>query len=309
MNDPKYQHLRTQQNAWADNQNADQKNGDANWGKGSKNSGSRPASETSGSRRRKDEAWENRSKKTEAGWGDDNKKPASNGWADDKKSADNGWGDDNKKSANNGRGGTPAASPKINAWNDGNKSKAHVTSALPKIEEDEEDFQPKFKPYWAIWNNPAKNSKFLHPPNSNPNVSIRREPRDPYIYPAEETPKLPADVAEKRGINRAITTGKGAPYVHRCERPQYLDTVQKPYAVFSFKYRSKEVLEEMLGKNLDDEMAKVEEVGAKANLMTMSRVQLVEELYKLKVSSPRSESKSGGSAAGASRPASRNNAW
>ena len=40
-------------------------------------------------------------------------------------------------------------------------------------------------------------------------------------------------------MSHQVKAGRGAMYQHTLGRPEYLDSMEKPYAVFVFKYRSK----------------------------------------------------------------------
>lgn len=132
------------------------------------------------------------------------------------------------------------------------------------------DPQPKpvIKPYWSEW---TKNPVTIKP---------KVQPREVYEYPALPLPTLPAGKAEK-GITQAVHAGRGANYAHKLYRPEYLDSMSKPYAVFTFHYRSKPVLESILRHKIDDSNigeAKVE--AKKHDLYGKTKEELVEALMK-----------------------------
>ncbi|KAI5239847.1 hypothetical protein E4T43_06546 [Aureobasidium subglaciale] len=129
---------------------------------------------------------------------------------------------------------------------------------------DESDGIPA-KSYWNDW-------------NKRPALSGPRLTRDLYITPEEPLPLVPKQAARSKHVEHQVKTGKGAQYLHLCARPEYLDSMKQPYAVFTFKYRSKRVIEKKFkvaikeeGKNL---MAKIAD---------MSKDELAGELFRLRV--------------------------
>lgn len=133
---------------------------------------------------------------------------------------------------------------------------------------DDPSIQPK--PYWSDWNK--------RPVNNGPHPS-RRDLM--YIAPEDPLPSVPKAVARSKHLEHQVKTGKGAQYLHLCARPEYLDSMQKPYAVFTFKYRSKRVIEKKFKITIKEEGEHL-----KAKLADMSKDELAEELYRLRVSLP-----------------------
>lgn len=133
---------------------------------------------------------------------------------------------------------------------------------------DDPSIQPK--PYWSDWNK--------RPVNNGPHPS-RRDLM--YIAPEDPLPSVPKAVARSKHVEHQVKTGKGAQYLHLCARPEYLDSMQKPYAVFTFKYRSKRVIEKKFKIAIKEEGEHL-----KAKLADMSKDELAEELYRLRVSIP-----------------------
>lgn len=130
------------------------------------------------------------------------------------------------------------------------------------------------KPYWSDWKK-APETLILEA------SQIKRvKAHTPYIAPAESLPPVPQDEVEKRKLQHQVRAGQAAPYSHLCAKPEYLDAMTQPYAVFSFKYRSKKVIEEMFNVRIKDDG-----VHIKAKYADMARDELVEELVRLKVSS------------------------
>ncbi|KAI4917563.1 uncharacterized protein J4E92_008957 [Alternaria infectoria] len=81
------------------------------------------------------------------------------------------------------------------------------------------------------------------PSTSTPkNVLHHSSPNDTYIAPAEPRLTISKSTSSKSGIEHAVRAGKATEYGHVVGRPEYLDRLEKPYAVFRFKYRSEGVL-------------------------------------------------------------------
>ena len=89
------------------------------------------------------------------------------------------------------------------------------------------------------------------PPETNPQRPLPPSPsthQPPNIPPGEkESPSK--IVAPKPNLAHHIRTGTPRPYGHAIARPDYIDSLEAPYAVFRFKYRSVGVLERMFGRD------------------------------------------------------------
>ncbi|RYN56672.1 hypothetical protein AA0114_g2723 [Alternaria tenuissima] len=74
-------------------------------------------------------------------------------------------------------------------------------------------------------------------------------------YIAPELPRLTISqrTSTAKGIEHAVRPGRATHYGHAVGRPQYLDGLDEPYAVFRFKYRSVSVLRGMFGRAVGDE--------------------------------------------------------
>ncbi|KAH0008907.1 hypothetical protein KCU78_g11008, partial [Aureobasidium melanogenum] len=129
------------------------------------------------------------------------------------------------------------------------------------------------KPYWNDW-------------NKRPTLSSYRPPRALYIAPEEPMPLVPKQAARAKHVEHQVKTGKGAPYLHLCARPEYLDSMQQPYAVFTFKYRSKKVIEKKFKIEIKEEGK-----ALKAKLADMSKDELADELFKLRMARESSSTK------------------
>jgi hypothetical protein len=131
---------------------------------------------------------------------------------------------------------------------------------------DEPDHSINPKPYWNDW-------------NKRPSIPSSRPTRNLYIAPEEPMPLVPKQVARAKHVEHQVKTGKGAQYLHLCARPEYLDSMKQPYAVFTFKYRSKRSIEKKFKIEIKDEGK-----ALKAKLADMSKDELAEELFRLRVS-------------------------
>lgn len=133
----------------------------------------------------------------------------------------------------------------------------------------------------------------LHPndskaSNSKTNIHQTPIPRTPYVYPPTQAPHLPSAALGDR--SHGVRAGKGAEYTHATLRPKYLDTMERPYAVFVFEYRSVEKLGQILGhrgEELRSDMEKVQEEVGMGVLMNLPKEKLVEELLRAKENAAR----------------------
>ena len=233
-----------QAGTWESNQQDN--NADAGWG-------GTPSNQGGGSKR--DTGSQRASQKGGQGnhWG--NQSSQGGGWEaqSNKSQANNsGWGNNNQKSnASGSRSGGRDADRESLASNPTNF----------------------IKPYWKDWNKPATGS---------PDLGRRREvAREVYTYPAEKLPAIPE--GKVSAATHGVQTGRGAEYSHHCNRPVYIDSMDKPYAVFSFKYRSKEKLKQITRlnvKTVDDDIKAVQNQMQKDKLMQMPKDQLIEQLMK-----------------------------
>lgn len=122
------------------------------------------------------------------------------------------------------------------------------------------------KSYWNDW-------------NKRPAITSSRPTRNLYLAPEEPLPLVPKQAARSKHIEHQVKTGKGAQYLHLCARPEYLDSMKQPYAVFTFKYRSKRFIEKKFKIEIKEEGK-----ALKAKLADMSKDELAEELFRLRVS-------------------------
>jgi hypothetical protein len=131
------------------------------------------------------------------------------------------------------------------------------------------------QPYFQAWRGNGQT------PAQKP---LPRQPREPYTYGPAPTPHLPADRVGNR--SHGVRAGRGADYSHKVCHPKYLDTVDDPYAVFVFNYRSAEELEHMFRYDVKGDLASIAEEVGRGVLMNLPREKLVEELMKAQAQAP-----------------------
>jgi hypothetical protein len=117
-------------------------------------------------------------------------------------------------------------------------------------------------------------------------------PRDPYIYPAEQPPAVPK--GHKREVKYSVQIGKGVEYLHNLGTPEYLDTMDNPFAVFTFKYRSAEELQKLVGKGVQDDLRTLTEKIRRQQLLKLPRGELVEQLMRSKTHEASNSARSDG---------------
>ncbi|KAI4086383.1 MAG: hypothetical protein LQ344_007608 [Seirophora lacunosa] len=123
-------------------------------------------------------------------------------------------------------------------------------------------------------------------------------PRLPDLQPVATAP-APAPVPPPQPVESAnhsyqVHSGEPTLYQHKTASPKYIDTHEKPYAIFIFRYRTKAILEKILNTTIPDS-----EDVEKAKLASLSKEELIAEVIKIK-SRPTSTAPS-------SAPASNNN--
>lgn len=226
-----------------------------------------------------------RNDQSKQGWGGSQKKSSTQ-----QSNKDNAWNDnkgDQTQTGNNQGWGAPGGSNNAcdNGWGGDSRQKSKSRSVQTAIKVQNEEPKAYIKPYWKDWNRPFSRSE-----SSEPNTKKKRdEPREVYNYPASTLPAVPDK--EAKDASHGIQTSRGADYSHKCRKPIYIDTMEHPYAVFSFKYRSKEALEKILKLKIDEvDVQKVQEQVEKDRLMTMPKHKLIEELMD-KRAPPKSVSK------------------
>ncbi|KAF2132884.1 hypothetical protein P153DRAFT_393828 [Dothidotthia symphoricarpi CBS 119687] len=220
--------------------------GESSWGSGGGGGGDGDGAKTASMRGGRESSW-GESADQNYGWGDDNGKDNDN---------DNGWGTSNVEAE---------AEPKHE--NTQPPPTAIHTSKWPS---------PPDNPASSTWATqattptaarPAKQKKRSTaavipdplPPASHPSKPPKQFP--PKILPLPPTipnpspspnwrfpPPPPSSPSPHAGPHHEVRTGAATKYGHVIGRPAYVDGLDRPYAVFRFKYRSREVLGGMFGR-------------------------------------------------------------
>lgn len=124
-------------------------------------------------------------------------------------------------------------------------SKRHTSKSLSKYRQ--VSSAALAKPHWQFPPNPPK--KTLRPlTNENASEQSGRTRRIPSV-PSEPLYKVPKSTADEKGVEHQVLAGPGTAYGHAISRPEYMDRLDKPYAVFRFKYRSRSVVKSMFGND------------------------------------------------------------
>ncbi|KAI9657203.1 MAG: hypothetical protein M1829_006949 [Trizodia sp. TS-e1964] len=126
---------------------------------------------------------------------------------------------------------------------------------------------PTSKPYWNMWC------------KSRPGSTMAD---DVYIGAEDPPTPVPIDMIPDESISHQVRSGKPALYSHRPTRPQYMDNIESPYAVFIFKYRSIDALENLLGITVPETIVDPIE-SEKQRLLAMSKDDIINEMLKIQV--------------------------
>ncbi|KAL8790833.1 MAG: hypothetical protein Q9213_000457 [Squamulea squamosa] len=95
--------------------------------------------------------------------------------------------------------------------------------------------------------------------------------------PVVEGPAPTSGPVKSSNIPNHIQRGSPALYQHKTASPRYIDTHDKPYASFIFKYQPKAIIEQMLNLTIPD----TDEME-KAKLAHLSKEELIEQVIKTK---------------------------
>lgn len=170
-------------------------------------------------------------------------------------------------------GNIPPPPPEPNPSKPASTSKRHTSKSLSKYRQNRSASDVGPKSHW----------QFPPPPSS------RKLPSISETLPPEPPLKISSTQASEKGIEHQVRAGAGSQYGHTVGRPEYLDTLDKPYAVFRFKYRTRKVLKDMFGDEVPDhghltrhtETSKV--LREKEKLKDVSKEELIEKMVKLKM--------------------------
>ena len=82
------------------------------------------------------------------------------------------------------------------------------------------------KPYWTPWEEARANR------SSTDQLMFEAYGAESHLY------NIPKDVAGRKCLSHQVQVGRPVAYAHKVATPQYLDSLEKPYAIFIFHYRS-----------------------------------------------------------------------
>jgi hypothetical protein len=239
------------------------------WGDGNDNNGERLAGNPNSGRRdsRNDggdgNARDNNNGNAEGCWGGDNE-PGDNDdthprdWCGEHNkdpnlnAADDGWGNtdnDNGKGVNAGSnapsyhtdkksGNDTCKADEISSWNPNSTDNWAIdltTEEAPPLNNSSVELnQPYAKPYWASW---EAESECVQP-TTEPNTGRKRSDS---LYIGNEAPlySIHKDKLRNHSASHQVHHGTPAYYARKMRKPVYLDSMEEPYAVFVFKYRSR----------------------------------------------------------------------
>ncbi|KAF3038461.1 hypothetical protein E8E12_002509 [Didymella heteroderae] len=241
------------------------------------------------------------------GWGhvDTSKDDQNNGGGFDE-TDDNGWGAVQDKTAAweqpqdpandvpfNADAGKACAAPMAVASKAPSKdkpasvSKRHASKSLSKYRQLS---SPSLaKPHWQF--PPTPPTKTLRPTtNEDASEHPGRTTRVPSV-PSEPLYKVPHSAAADKGVEHQVLAGPGTAYGHAVSRPEYIDRLDRPYAVFRFKYRSRSVLESLFGKECLSKTGTAPRMSGKEDLEALPREELLRKMLALQ---NRLEEKDGG---------------
>ncbi|KAH7076714.1 hypothetical protein BKA63DRAFT_594206 [Paraphoma chrysanthemicola] len=129
------------------------------------------------------------------------------------------------------------------------------------------------KPHWKF------------PPSPSTSPLTPTTPKN--LLPPEPRLTVPASAASSSGLEHHVRAGPGSLYGHAIARPTYLDTLESPYAVFRFKYRSRNVLKNMFGDavpatgHLSTRIPSAQAVREKEKFNQLDKDELVEKMVQL----------------------------
>lgn len=198
----------------------------------------------------------------------------------DQNNGDDSWGNDNNNMGDgNGWQNTdnPAGNGGGNSWgNDNNATQANTSGNEYGVNGGEDSaLQPAEEP--TLTTDITRN---LYGPHG-PYYSLRAINLDEPKPDAEEEPRfdVPKSIAIDRRSTKQVQPGPGYRYYKKSITPEYIDTLDSPYARFVFKYRTKEQLLDETGIEVDVEPSSSQEV---TELQNLDKHTLVEMLMRAK---------------------------
>jgi hypothetical protein len=253
------------------------------------------------------------------GWETDNVWDNNDGWGKDTKANDDtGFNASTKSSAQDNKGNdadgvkasdwaaapAPAPAPSTKADKRPPSSKRHTTKSLSKYRQLSAPAPASASTSHRQFPPPPP-KKTLRPVLSE-GASARSTSKPPPLpsVPAEPLHKMPASTASDKKVQHQVLAGPGTQYGHAVSRPEYIDRLDSPYAVFRFKYRSRSALRSMFGEKCLSKSANGDAGAGKEGLEKLSREELVGKMMALQARVQR-EGEAKGDAKSASRSRSR----
>ena len=129
---------------------------------------------------------------------------------------------------------------------------------------------PKPQPYWSTWKDASPTDQKISEVADAANEIIQSILSEP-VY------SVPASVARRTSMSHQVRPGRSSTYRHKRGVPRYMDTFEKPYAVFRFHYRDKEIVECLTGTTIIEP-----EVNEKHRLASLSKHEIIEAFMKVK---------------------------
>jgi hypothetical protein len=134
----------------------------------------------------------------------------------------------------------------------------------------------------AHWQFPPAPPKKTIRPMTNEDVSEQsgRTRRIPSV-PSEPLYKISKSAADEKGVEHQVLAGPGTAYGHAISRPEYIDRLDKPYAVFRFKYRSRSMLRRMFGNDCLSKTGTAPKMVEKEDLKALPQGELIKKMLAL----------------------------
>jgi hypothetical protein len=210
-----------------------------------------------------------------------NSNPKSNGFTANEADTpwdtkDNNWNNDQPNGVQRAETWAPASNSPKPSPKAASTSKRHTSKSLSQYRQHRfPSSAPGPKSHWQF---PPCPSGKLHP-----SISERT------VLSAEPLLKISSKQASEKGVEHQVRAGTGTQYGHAISRPEYLDTLEKPYAVFRFKYRSRAILKDMFGDavpdtgHLSERTLSSKIVREKEKLKEVSKEELIEKMVRLKM--------------------------
>ncbi|OJD29830.1 zinc finger zz-type protein [Diplodia corticola] len=254
-----------------------------NWGGGA------DTTEQNGGRAVQDDAVGNAADNTGGGWSQDNagfdwstpadntaqQTPAAKNWADDAAPATAAAAAPAVQQFTAPAAAKPTSSHKASGSKAASSSSA-AAAASTRAHKPVVPDQPFIKSYW-------QNTAPRAPPAAPyPQPKRSADAATEIFAPSEAPYVVPERTAREKLVDSYVHHGKAYGYAHATARPAYMDTLESPYAVFRFKYRSGEMLARILGRRgkeeVERERARERAEEERRGLAGLSREELVERL-------------------------------